>query len=153
MNRSLEAKAFRVLLVCIFAIAGFAQSKDESAKHQLNPQQWEKLPDDGGEVLRLFPKEGLPEKWPQIAILRLNEDQYEKFRKDPKDYLTKKDVFFTREGLTRKLRRIVSYVDLSEDEYANKPLRSKSQSKPDDWFVVAEHNPYCDSAIIAEQVP
>jgi hypothetical protein len=160
VNRSLQTKAFRILLICIFAIAGCAQSKDESttqqskgdsATQQLNPQRWEKLPDDGGEVLRLFTQKDVG-KLPQIAILKLTEDQYEKFRSDPKKYLTAKNVFFTNES-HKTLRRIVSYVDLSEDEPGTKPAQSKSQSNSDPWYVVVEHNAYCDSAIMADQVP
>lgn len=151
MNRSLQAKAFRVVLVCIFAIAGCAQSKNESATQQLNPQRWEKLPDNGGEILRLFTEKDIG-KLPQIAILKLTEDQYNKFRSDPKEYLMAKNVFFTKES-KKILRRIVSYVDLSEDEPGTKPTLSKSQSQSDPWYVVVEHNAYCDSAIISDQVP
>lgn len=151
VNRSLQAKAFRVLLVCIFAIAGCAQSKDESTTQQLNPQRWEKLPDNGGEVLRLFTEKNIG-KLPQIAILKLTQDQYSKFRSDAKEYLQVKDVFFTKES-NKTLRRIVSYVDLSEDEPGAKPAQSKSQSNSDPWYVVVEHNAYCDTAIIADQVP
>lgn len=146
MNRSLQAKAFRVLLVCSFAIAGFAQSKDESA-HRLGPQQWEKLP-KGGEVIRLFANKELGLEWPQIAVLRLTEEQYKEFRYDPRRYLMENKVFFD-----AKLRRIISSVDISEDRPVPKPTQSKTQSKPDPWVIVVEHNLYCDSATIADEVP
>jgi hypothetical protein len=106
--------------------------------------KWEK-PENGLEILRLWQTSGLP-KEPQIAILRLSDDEYSELQKSFTHFLENENVFGT--GL--KLHG-VSWVDLSETR--TKEEKEKSKTGADPWIVVVVHTKYCTTATVSEHIP
>ena len=134
MNRTVGVSLLMSFALCFLAGGqALAQFSEESVT-----RHWEKLP-DGVQILRLWTDKDRNAGEPQIAILRFSSrQQFEKFYSNAKDYLQRNKVFGD-----VKLGRIISYADISE------PYRSRERSKgPDPMTIVAEHNLWCDSAII-----
>src|SRR5262249_42607026 len=98
------------------------------------------------QILRLWNEKDRDAGEPQIAILRFTSpQQFEKFYSNPKDYLQRYKVFGD-----VKLGRIISYADISEPYRA---MRKPKGSGTDPFTIVAEHNLWCDSAIIQYDSP
>ena len=81
---------------------------------------------NGAQVLRLWDSVG--PKWPQVAVLRLSEDECETFLKDPKSYVNGFEVFYPPV-------RAVAPAGLMQIE------RDTSDNRAREWAVVIYHTP------------
>lgn len=133
-----------VMAWCLVCLLATQLCLAQAAREPLAGPKWEKS-EDGLEILRLWQTSGLP-KEPQIAILRLSDDEYSELRRGFTEFLEKENVFGT--GL--KLQG-VSWVDLSEPK--TKQEKEKPKTGADPWIVVAVHTKYCTTATIGEHIP
>ena len=80
-----------LLVVCVFLLLpnGRSNAREEEQK-KTPPLGWQKL-EEGVQVLKLW--ESVGPKWPEIAVLRLSKEEYEKFYKEPVEYLNKLKVY------------------------------------------------------------
>lgn len=139
MNRILKTAVLASL--CLLASEG---SLAQAAREQLTEPKWEKL-GEGAQVLKQWlGKGGLKE--PQVAILKLSDEEYKEFDHDPTEYLKKFDVF----GKNLTTLHAISRVDLSERKESEKKPKGSAQ---DPWIVIVVHNPYCTYATISFHIP
>lgn len=140
MNRTVRVSVLMSFALCLLAgEKALAQFSEESVT-----RRWEKLP-DGVQILKLWTEKEYRAGELQIVILRMTNAQHEKFVDNMKNYLQTNRVF----GEQVTLGRIISYANISEPEARTKtPTRKSKSGASDPWTIVAEHNAYCDSAII-----
>ena len=168
MNGTLRLSILLSFIVCLTACAqdvSKGQPPSPTPKQQTSPpseQHTSRMPEwkhlrDGVDIIRMWDTAlDLQFPAPQIAILRFSsKDEHDTFERDPKKYLMDNHVFGNDPSTDKpyQLKKIISRVDLTEDELQRKEVQTKSQRKGSDpWYVVAEHNAYCDSAIIEASV-
>jgi hypothetical protein len=96
--------------------------------------EWKKL-GKGIEAVKLW--ESIGPQWPQIAILRLSQDEYKKFLKTPKDYVNDHQIFG--KTPTKKVSRC--------------QLASVKSGQPTaQYVVIAKHEMDCVSLITSSQI-
>jgi hypothetical protein len=61
----------------------------QEAQKAVSPPQW-KILREGVKVLKLWDTVG--PKWPQVVLLQLSKEEYEKLLKDPKEYINNLNV-------------------------------------------------------------
>ncbi len=102
------------------------------AKHRGRPApHWEKLA-DGVEVLRLFGTDVGPQK-PEIAVLKLSDEQHKVFLKDPMKFVEEHKIY------PFKLRRVV--------RGRVPPIKAAAPAADPsgEWAVVLTHMPDCSA--------
>ena len=125
--------------------SGSGASSEDSAQSSKSRSvlQWERL-SSGLEVVKLWKNAEFGVSNPQIAILRLSDEEYKQFESNTKEYLEKYQIF---EG--KKLNRIISKVDLTGKVPYSQRSKAQPKTGDDPWVVVIDHDLWCDTATIA----